>query len=241
MHFEELEEALQSSIDDRQVTRGERKALRALIQERAPTPREIALLRSRAYEIARETLDAPRAKEVLDWLEDVVGLLIHHAGGTPDAPAEFEAHFSPGEDCLGAVVEELRRARRTADICVFTITDDRISEGILSAARRGVSVRVITDDDKSGDRGSDAALFEREGIPIATDRSPNHMHHKFAVFDGVRLVTGSFNWTRSASRGNNENLLVTTEPRLTGPYRKEFERLWAEYSPSSPRLGEPTA
>ena len=28
-----------------------------------------------------------------------------------------------------------------------------------------------------------------------------HLHHKFAVFDRARLLTGSFNWTRAATRG----------------------------------------
>ena len=40
------------------------------------------------------------------------------------------------------------------------------------------------------------------------------MHHKFALFDGRRLMTGSFNWTRSASEQNEENLIVTADPVL---------------------------
>ncbi|MCA9056002.1 MAG: endonuclease, partial [Planctomycetaceae bacterium] len=46
-------------------------------------------------------------------------------------------------------------ARETVDVCVFTITDDRITRAILDAHRRRVRIRILSDDDKSGDLGSD--------------------------------------------------------------------------------------
>ena len=54
------------------------------------------------------------------------------------------------------------------------------------------------------------------------------MHHKFVVFDGDLLATGSYNWTRSAARYNRENVLVTSEPRLVSRFDAEFVRLWGE-------------
>ena len=91
-------------------------------------------------------------------------------------------------------------------------------------------VRVITDDDKAGDLGSDIDRLRDAGIELAVDDSDAHMHHKFGLFDGTRLVTGSFNWTRAASGENNENLLLTTEPTLVRAYAAEFERLWVRYT-----------
>ena len=55
------------------------------------------------------------------------------------------------------------------------------------------------------------------------------MHHKFAVFDRRILLTGSYNWTRSAAGHNEENLLVTDEAKLVGPYLQRFEKLWESY------------
>ncbi len=40
-----------------------------------------------------------------------------------------------------------------------------------------------------------------------------HMHHKFALFDGGRLLTGSYNWTRGAAETNYENVIDTTDPK----------------------------
>jgi phosphatidylserine/phosphatidylglycerophosphate/cardiolipin synthase-like enzyme len=55
------------------------------------------------------------------------------------------------------------------------------------------------------------------------------MHHKFAIFDQRLLVTGSYNWTRSAAERNRENLAVTDDRRLVAAFREEFERLWRDF------------
>lgn len=145
------------------------------------------------------------------------------------------AYFTPGEACLGAVLELLRDANDSLDICVFTITDDRISREIEAAHRRGVRVRIVTDDEKAHDLGSDIARFERAGIAVREDRSPHHMHHKFVVADGRRLLNGSYNWTRSAASQNQENVVVTDEPRLVEAFQAEMERLWQGLAPAGKR------
>lgn len=230
MDLAALEAALLRSSEDRSLSRAERKVFGALLSEQAPDVHAVRRLRARAFDIARSRLEGPHAREIVGWLEDTVGLLLHGLVRGAPPPVVAQAHFSPGEDCLAAVVQELTAARRQVDVCVFTITDDRITEGLLGAVRRGVRVRVVSDDDKSSDEGSDLMRLARAGVPVAVDRTPDHMHHKFALFDGARLLTGSFNWTRAASRGNHENLLVTSDERLVGAYQAEFERLWAEFS-----------
>lgn len=142
-----------------------------------------------------------------------------------------EVAFSPGEECLQVIRAQISRARRTIDVCVFTITDDRIAAAILDAHRRGVKVRVITDNDKSLDQGSDVERLARAGVAVRKDLTEYHMHHKFAVFDGQRMLTGSYNWTRGAERYNEENLVVSDDPRLVGPFTQEFEALWKKLAP----------
>ena len=52
------------------------------------------------------------------------------------------------------------------------------------------------------------------------------MHHKFAIFDNKTLLTGSYNWTRSAARNNEENFIVTADRLLVQRFDSEFEQLW---------------
>ncbi|NUO48474.1 MAG: endonuclease [Polyangiaceae bacterium] len=147
------------------------------------------------------------------------------------AAALAEAHFSPGDECLDAIRLQLSRARASVDVCVFTITDDRIAEAVIAAHRRGVRVRVVTDNDKAFDEGSDIRRLEAAGIEVREDRTEFHMHHKFAIFDQRVLLTGSYNWTRGAARFNEENVIITDDARLVGPFGREFAALWGRLAP----------
>jgi phosphatidylserine/phosphatidylglycerophosphate/cardiolipin synthase-like enzyme len=111
-------------------------------------------------------------------------------------------------------------------VCVFTITDDRITRALLEAHERGVRVRVVSDGDKAMDPGSDIHRLRQAGVAVRVDRAEAHMHHKFAVFDRMRLLTGSYNWTRSAAAENQENVLVSDDPRLVVPFCRAFDDLW---------------
>ncbi|MBM4357554.1 MAG: endonuclease [Deltaproteobacteria bacterium] len=142
-----------------------------------------------------------------------------------------EVRWSPGEECFEAIASELERADRTIDVCVFTITDDRLANALLAAHRRGVKVRVLTDNDKAEDEGSDVRRIERGGVPVRVDRTEYHMHHKFAVFDGRRAITGSYNWTRGAARNNEEHIVLTDEPRIVKELARGFQRLWERLAP----------
>ena len=121
-------------------------------------------------------------------------------------------------------------AQSSVDICVFTITDDRISNAIQAAHQRGVRTRIVTDDEKAFDRGSDIQRLEKAGLDIRVDRSAYHMHHKFAIFDGRLLVTGSYNWTRSADEYNEENYVISGDQRLIHRYLEMFEKLWEKFA-----------
>jgi len=228
----EVDAFLTRSLEDRRFSRGERQALSEFVSTLA-TETDREEVRRRAFEVARTAISGPDALLVLGWLEDV-SKAIRQVEQTAARPIEIEAesYFSPGEDCPRVIGRLLSNASRTADICVFTITDDRLADAILEAHRRGVAVRIITDDAKAEDLGSDVERFERSGISTRVDRSPFHMHHKFAILDGEKLLTGSYNWTRGAARDNEENLIITTDPRFLSPFKATFDRLWAKLAPS---------
>jgi phosphatidylserine/phosphatidylglycerophosphate/cardiolipin synthase-like enzyme len=129
---------------------------------------------------------------------------------------------------LSSILGELGRTRKTADICVFTITDDRISSAIVAAHQRRVAVRIITDNDKQHDFGSDIERLRGAGIALKVDATEHHMHHKFALLDGVTLLNGSYNWTRSAATFNEENLIVTSDSALVASFANQFEAMWRQ-------------
>lgn len=136
------------------------------------------------------------------------------------------AFFSPGDACLNAITSAIEATRKTMKICVFTISDDRISEAIVLAHRRGVRIKIITDNTKLHDMGSDISELAAKGLHVRIDKTRSHMHHKFAIFDEASVLTGSYNWTRSAALYNHENVLITDNISIVQDYSREFDRLW---------------
>lgn len=225
----DVESALSRSLADGRLDKPEEKTLRRLIEPLADDREALAFVRNLAFRLARGAIEA-HPLDTLRWLERIDKMVDHAArppvlGGRADEPA---CAFSPGEDCLGMIQRQLAGADRSIDICVFTVTDDRITDRIIAAHRRGIAVRLITDNDKQFDSGSDIARMVKAGVPTRFDPDNDHMHHKFAVIDDARLVNGSYNWTRGATR-NHENLLVFSHAETVRRYAAEFERLWRAF------------
>ena len=225
MNAIEIDSILGPTLADGKIAISERKMLSAWVTRNIRDDNQLALVRNRAFELAKATLNEGRASMILDWLDDVVKIL-HKPDGNDPTEVQSQAFFAPGDDCIREVNRQFKFAERSCDVCVFTITDDRITREIIGAHHRGVKVRVITDDDKAHDLGSDIDQLAEVGIPVKIDRSPFHMHHKFSLFDATRLLTGSFNWTRSATENNEENLIVTNDVRLVNAFIQRFEQLW---------------
>lgn len=228
MPIEELTAFIEQSFDDQRLSRNEASVFRDLLKEHNPQQHDLAQLRKAIFAHAQEAIRHPHDREVLTWLDDLVRVLLNHFS-THDGPQPInESHFFPSDESLRRLISCLTNARSSLDICVFTITDNRIARAIIDAHKRGVAVRVITDNDKAYDRGSDVIELSDEGIPLTVDQTENHMHHKYAVIDRELLVNGSFNWTRSASQRNEENIIITNEPSLVRSFLANFEELWTQ-------------
>ncbi|MBX7126877.1 MAG: FAM83 family protein [Cyclobacteriaceae bacterium] len=222
--LEGIVEFMRNSLSDEVLSRQERRELKEMIAQMHCTPEEVGALRSRAFELAAEAAQSQRFPFVLDWLKSTLNALTV-------APEPGEVFFSPGEACQAAILRTIDHSTTTLKVCVFTISDDRIARSLLAAHRKGVSVRIITDNDKSLDEGSDIHTLHREGLTVRMDTSPNHMHHKFLVADTHTLITGSYNWTRSAAKFNHENIVVTRDASMVASFTDHFEKLWTEMTP----------
>lgn len=226
MKIQEFEEILQRTRDDGRLSRTERRALGAIVEDEQLDAHALATYRNAAFVLARNAMHDPRDGDTISWLYDVLNLLTP----APRGEVRAEALFSPGDQCLRRIIGLIGATRQQLDVCVYTITDDRIAEALLAAHRRGVALRVLSDAMKTMDPGSDIARLGEAGIAVALDTPDKYMHHKFALYDGRLLTTGSYNWTRSAASANDENLIVSGDPRLVRAFSEEFEELWSRYA-----------
>lgn len=183
---------------------------------------EIGELRYRLFNEARRLEVINNGQQALFWLQNCFDLIGEY---------KFSMHkvyFSPGTDILESISDILKQAKQTLDICVFTITDERLANDILYCHQSGIKVRIITDDEKMYDHGSAIRGLKNAGIPVKIDHSRYHMHHKFGIIDSRIVFTGSFNWTYTASNHNQENLLITTNHDIVKQYKEQYELLWNE-------------
>ena len=152
MTSQQMQNILEQSLDDRRLSRGEKASLGQHLKAAGADSQQLAHFRSLAFSLAREAIDATNGTMIVEWLEELVKVLQPPA---VDGNADLaEAWFSPHGDCPQRIRTLLAQVVRTVDICVFTITDDRLTSAVLDAHGRGVKVRIITDNDKAADLGS---------------------------------------------------------------------------------------
>lgn len=223
--MDEIIALLEESISDEFLSKTERKNLKELLVSKPIDDHQLNFLRSKIYELANEKATETNYRFIIEWVKAVNSALLSRPIDKSDA------FFSPGDTCREVIIRQIDNAIKRVNICVFTISDDQITNAIISSHRKGTLVRIITDNDKSLDLGSDIDRMAKEGVPVKMDATPNHMHHKFMVVDDVSLLTGSYNWTQSAARYNYENILLTKESGVVKSYLKEFSNLWNQMIP----------
>lgn len=227
--FETLELAFKKSFDDKFFSKAERDAIRQLYVAAQLDQRNRDVLRAKLFAMAKSVAKDNDTNFAFEWLEAATRVLEEKVEQPKSVGSSV--FFSPGDACLHAIIGQIQSARKTLDICVFTISDDRITDALIDRHLNKVKVRILTDNEKLMDAGSDIERHAKAGIPVRVDRTAHHMHHKFSVADGKSVVTGSYNWTRSAAQYNEENIVVTTENTVVQVYAREFEKMWAKMDP----------
>lgn len=218
-------ELFEESVSDEIFGRSEKREIKQKLSNQNLSKREVDFLRSKIFDIAFAKINADNNLNILTWLENAnKALNVRQKEIKEDA----EVYFSPGKDCKVAILTEIGSALNNLDICVFTISDNEICRKIIERHKRGVKVRIISDNEKQHDRGSDIDELSRAGIEVKIDNTRHHMHHKFAVIDNEKVITGSYNWTRSAEVYNHENIIVLNDKKVTEAYKDEFKKLWKE-------------
>lgn len=227
MNKQLIRDNLITSLEDFYFSKDEKKLLKKLLEEFSHDLSNLNFTRNLAFSLVEEGLrnDQANALSCLKWLENVVKAI---DGARGNVLVSQRAYFSPGTECRNAIISLIKKSKHNIEVCVFTISDDKITHALVDACRRGVAVKVISDNDKSHDKGSDIEFLSRQGIAVKLDQSPNHMHHKFAIFDRQNIVNGSFNWTRSASNYNEENIVVSNDQSLLKQFSQSFDSLWLE-------------
>ncbi len=154
-------------------------------------------------------------------------------------------------DVTGIIVNRLTRAKNTLDFTIFAYTRNEVGAAMVGCKDRGVKIRGIFDESQiySTDfftevyRLGDAGGFEvnpfydirldgnyHTGYPYEVSRGGGRYHTKTMIVDAYNadldpmVMTGSFNWSISATRFNDETFTIIHSYSIAQQYTRKFER-----------------
>jgi phosphatidylserine/phosphatidylglycerophosphate/cardiolipin synthase-like enzyme len=143
--------------------------------------------------------------------------------GTP-----VQVLFAPEDAVIPAMTQLLSGAKSSIRFMSFSFTLDDIGNVLLDQAANGVMVTGIFETTGSETASSELTPLFCAGLPVRQDGNPYILHHKVFIVDDTTVLTGSFNFSASATDSNDENMVIISDPDLAAQYIAEFERRWAE-------------
>ena len=150
-----------------------------------------------------------------------------HAQGP--AAATVSVCFTPGPlSCGEQIADRIDGATKRVRVQAYWLTSPTILRAIAAAKRRGLDVEAILD--KTQDRTASArsrytsaTYLANAGVPVWIDDAPAIAHNKVIVLDDDVVITGSFNFTKSADTRNTENVVVLDSPEVAEWFNRNWE------------------
>ena len=139
----------------------------------------------------------------------------------------INAYFSPDNDVEDIIVKRIKKAKSSIYFLAFSFTSDPIGEAMIAQSKKGVKVAGVFEKNGSDSKESEYKKMLVEKIPVKTDRNRHNMHHKVIIIDEELVITGSYNFSRNASRRNDENTLIIENREIAAKYLSEFRKLYS--------------
>lgn len=137
-------------------------------------------------------------------------------------------------ECERVVLRELPKTKQELVVTTYLITRASVIDAICRVAERKVPVKLKYDERLADDStGMKKALekLRQAGVdcsPVKFKSAYGKMHDKFIVIDRRRVLTGSYNFTTTASKENYENLVLIESPKIAEEFIRAFEKIRAQ-------------
>src|SRR5262245_24673931 len=139
-----------------------------------------------------------------------------------------EVYFSPEDGVAKYVVQRLKAAKTNIRFMAFSYTADDIASTMIAQKQAGLVVRGVFERKNASGSGAEFGKLRSGGVDVLEDGNCYILHHKVIVIDERTVITGSYNFTGSAEKDNDENLVIVDDPNLARAYLEEFERAYAQ-------------
>jgi phosphatidylserine/phosphatidylglycerophosphate/cardiolipin synthase-like enzyme len=141
----------------------------------------------------------------------------------------IEIYYSPDDGVATPLQEILNRAEKSIYFMAFSFTTDEFGEVIRTKAENGLTIAGVMEDEQvKTNIGTEYDLFKQAGLDVFIDGNRGQMHHKTMIVDGRIVITGSYNFSRSAETRNDENLIVIYNEQIADFFLQEFRRVYQQ-------------
>ncbi len=173
-----------------------------------------------------------QAKSPLEeWVRDTTKDFVRtgEVSTTPfSGRSSYATCFTPGEDCEGLIVRSIKSSNSSILVLAYSFTSAPIAKALANAKSRGVDVRVILDKSQRSEKYTGATYLRNANIPVFIDEKPAISHNKVMIFDQNIVLTGSYNFSKSAQERNAENIIVIKgEEKIVKAYTDNWRSRFA--------------
>lgn len=135
-------------------------------------------------------------------------------------------YFSPEDDIEKEITAEINKATNSIYIMAFALSDLSIFRALKERAAAGVKIYTLFDLELARQKTSLSQVLREEGISVHISANNGQMHHKVVVIDEKTVITGSANFSASAYKSNDENIIIFDCAPLAKAFMRECARCW---------------
>eukprot|EP00919_Chromeraceae_sp_WS-2016_P016598 GHVR01039675.1.p1 GENE.GHVR01039675.1~~GHVR01039675.1.p1 ORF type:complete len:225 (+),score=6.64 GHVR01039675.1:33-707(+) len=156
-------------------------------------------------------------------------------GPTLVGSSEIILCFTPPSGCSLVIANHISAAKESIYLQAYGITSSEIVDELIKAHNRGVKIRALLDRSNLTDKYSKMKQMVDSGIDVSIDKVSGIAHNKLMVIDQSKVITGSFNFTRSADTRNAENVIIVNDKEVANKYLQNWFSRKSKNEVSVPR------
>lgn len=134
-----------------------------------------------------------------------------------------EIYFSPDDHVSERIQELIMAAQENIFFMAYSFTADPLGIAIVEKFNAGIRVEGIMDGGQvDSNTGTEFDNFTITGINVYKTTNEGLMHHKVIIIDQRIVITGSYNFSRSAEEINDENVIIIHSQEIAMKYLNEY-------------------
>jgi phosphatidylserine/phosphatidylglycerophosphate/cardiolipin synthase-like enzyme len=142
-------------------------------------------------------------------------------------PAEILAiYFTPPAGAASGLIKQIDGAKKSIKVMAYGFTATNLAEALVRAKRRGVDVGLIQDEKSAQNNRETLPILLAAGIDVRSDGKHAIQHNKIMLIDDDIVITGSYNFTKSAEKRNAENIMIVRSSYAAKRYADNWKAHW---------------